>query len=86
MQVREAAGAPRRAARKHPNATTAGVSGSLSTLVIAGVGALGYSMEAATGAALTTVVATTALVIGSRGVKGMVAGIVNGFGGGDDDD
>ena len=83
MNVAEAAsktvGAPKRAAKRHPNAATAGISGSVATLVIAGAGALGFSMEAATAAALATLTSTGALVVGRSGVRGVMAGVWSGF-------
>ena len=65
-------------ARNHPNATLATTVGSVSTLVLWGAGALGIAMSAEAGAGLATLLVGGSLVLGRKGLKGIVGGIWRG--------
>lgn len=82
--------APARAAarvqRRHPNATLSAGSGSVATIIVWGATAVGVPMDAAAAAAFATMFSAVALLIGRKGLKGVVAGVWRGNRDGDDDD
>jgi hypothetical protein len=68
-----------RAIARHPNASVALGSGSgLGAFVVWLVGLSGTSMPAEVGAAVGGIVAATALVIGRRGIKGVIRALWQG--------
>lgn len=67
--------------RRHPNATLSGGTGAFATVVVwFSTNILSMPMDAVTGAAFATVLATGALVIGRKGLKGVLSGMWRGGG------
>jgi hypothetical protein len=56
--------------QNHPNATLAGVSGAITTLVIWGIGLSGTETPPEVAAAVATIIATLSLAIGRKGILG----------------
>jgi hypothetical protein len=66
--------------RNHPNASLATVSGSVSTLTLWAAGAIGIAMTAEVGAAIATILVTTSLLVGRKGIKGIMSAAWRGDG------
>lgn len=64
----------------HPNATTAGGTGSLSVLLVYLLSVFGVHIDPALAAAIPTILTTAVLWIGKKGIKGTFRAIWDGPG------
>jgi hypothetical protein len=64
--------------KKHPNASLAATVGSVSTLVLWIAGAIGIAMSAEAGAAAATLLVAGSLLVGKKGIRGLIGSIWKG--------
>lgn len=57
--------------KNHPNATVAATSGGVGVIIVWLLSLAGVHMPAEVGAAVSTIAATVALLIGRRGIRGI---------------